>query len=270
MKIRLTSDNVIPKFDLWNNDFEAPEGWIAGSSNKNGSVWQLNELSPINSAYNFELENYFNGLRSYINVYKTARVYGNGTYKPCVSETAITLTNSYQDLSVLATETELNTNGLNQDYTTGTQCFISSLGCYFELETTMMRDNSYSENIEAEPMIVRQKNSKKLVMSEKYNPLSMQLEFILCLEQARAVQSFFNTCLKYGVGFSIEVLEEDLISRAWATETWGKLWGSSGTSAYSSKFHMDLASSNFVEQPISGVVTIPVILQKSEIKYANF
>lgn len=276
MKVRLTSGNIHKNrnFELW--DGTNPVGWFSSASLKNDDVWRINVTDQLYSGTTLNLQDNVANALEYLDVVKGATVKAvssTGTYNN-VSTIDHDLTINYVKHEDVTTALDLGTIGLDRLYTQfgGSDTMdIKDITTFLTMETEMLRFPEYTDQKDFGVLFVQEKNSKRVEITQKYNPANTTLSFLNCLEENEAIRTFFYTCAVYGAGFSVEIWEEQTTGGNWGNIKWSTpKWGGFDSGfGYSKKYYFDIANNSFTEGNTTGKLDINVILQKRELDYGN-
>ena len=275
MKVRLISDNLHQNksFEVW--DGTNPLGWYAINTKRRENLWQIVSDSQLYSARSLVLQGNTTNALNYIDVVKGATVRSDGPglfYN--VSTIPHDLTTNFVTHEDITTALDLNSIGLDRLYDAdivNEVMEIKDITTFLSMETEMLRFPEYSDSKSFSTIIVQEKNSKRLEISQKYNPVRTTLSFLNCLKENEAIRTFFYTCSVYGVGFSVEVWEEQTSGGNWGNVKWGNSkWGGFDSGyGYGKKYHFNIANNNFSESSTNGKLDVNVILQKRDLDYVN-
>jgi hypothetical protein len=278
MKVRLTSDNIHDNKNFKLFDGGNPVNWFvsSGGSKLGESTWNIENTNQLYPARVLKFQGNPNNIENYVTVVKSAtvRAYsGGGTYYNVsgIPRVLTELNRTYEDIS---NPSDLSILGLGRSFVADTPTSvlgIRNVSSFLTMETEMLRLPQFTDNVQIEPLIVQEKNSKRLEVATSYNPLISTLSFLNCLEENLAIKSFFQTLSYYGVGFSVEVWQ--LQSEAsnwggfqWSTPKWGGIAAGYG---YGKKYYFDIANNNFEQASVTGKLDINVIYQKTEAGFGD-
>jgi hypothetical protein len=281
MKVRITSDNIHDNknFELWNGN--NPNCWWAdgSTSNINDQYWSIEASKRLYSSRKLKIQGDTGFASDYIKVVKSGEVLayaGGGSYfnTPSIEHVlpeGIFIYTLYEDLAPIG---DISSVGLDREFIekdSESKLRIKNLATYLTIETNMLRIPAFADNKISTPLIVQEKNSKRLEEATSYNPVSITLSFLNCLEENQAIKAYFQTLSYYGVGFTVEIWELQSEGGNWGNVRWGNSkWGGFNSGyGYGKKYTFDIAGSNFEEASTYGRLDISAILQKTEMGYAN-
>lgn len=273
MKIRLTSNNLYANQDFMLYKTNEPLNWnqsgvlTDGSINEN--IWSIKNSCEIYNNINLSFLDSVSNIFEYLSILKGATVranVGGGSFSNNQADFT-TLTSNF-----VKTETIDNTTNLTKIFSatsTDDEIQIKDFNLQLMLETNVLRIPEYTDDPNIQPIIIKQKNSKKLESFQSYTPVTTTLSFLNCIEETKVLKAFFRTCALYKRGFTVEVWQEDLDTSLWGGIWADSTWGSSGTivGGYSPKYYFDLAGYDYNDNRPTATLDVPVILQKREVGY---
>lgn len=290
MKVRLTSKNLIE-----NSSFElkqainatnvVPMGWyldqslfssVSGvewvQSNNGGHTMEYPEgltfLEPEDINYTAKRANFLN----YVSVIKSATARGEGVYynKPLTPHVLARDYQTFTDIDSTAPESQ------DREYVQGlpsdTGIVIKDISTVLQIETELLRVPNYNYNAGKRVKIQRNDISREMTTESKYQPASTNLDFLRCKDEADALDLFFKTCIRYGVGFEVEAFITPDSAYQWGNFLWGEQqWGGiPAEGAYVKLFTIDMQGYSFNRSSTYGQSSVTGILQLTELNSVEY
>ncbi len=276
MKVRLISENIHTNknFELPDNGIN-PVGWYASSIDTNftsNGYWRMTNSKIAHSATKLTLISPKSTVWNYLTVVKKAEVRGYGSWFNDELEAGASWTlgeNWKNTVDRYNTSTAVTLNRKFNKYINDTDYVeVKNISTQIEIEATALRTPQYQESKNFEKLIIQNKNSKSLEISELYNPISTLLQFKDCNETLDALTTFFKTCLFHNVGFTIEVWAESF-SGDWSEFTFGDGadWGGVTQAGWTYPIKLDIGTVSRSKGSIVSTLDINVILQKQRMNY---
>ena len=268
MKVLLRSQNLLtnPIFEGVLND--TPVGWFVNvKGGVAGGEWTLPDANQtLFYPQDIDFVDETNNFKTYTKVFKSASVKGSGIYRniPSVDRT---LTNEFKTYTDFLGDTNSKLQNRYVEPTTGESVVINNISTYMEIETNMLRLPEFTDDKNIEFHILKTDTSKRLEATRVYKPVSTNFSFILCNKESESLNTFLKTCLKYGVGFELEVFTTRDQVESWGNFQWGNSdWGGFDAAGEWVKFYnVDINDYSINRGSVVSELNISAIIQKSEL-----
>lgn len=271
MRVRLTTDNLLDNsgFDL-QVDTLYPVGWLVEGDNSVmiGKEWRVEGTNTtLYHPQPIEKVNIQPSFYNFVKVFKSAIVRGDGIWQniPSINNTINLNNTEYIDelpFPYLTTENrQFNINDSNS------YAIVSDIKTYMQIETEMLRVPNYNDNKNKRTKVKYTTTGREITSTQKYAPVTSQIEFLSCLDEAQAIDTFFKTCAKYRKGIKVEAWITPEAEESWSNSPWSEtVWSGIPTEgAWFNVFRIDLDGYSFNRSNITGTSTINCIIQKTDL-----
>ena len=278
MKIRLTTGNIHKLFSEYSYNNQ-PIGWLSiqGSDSYENKQWTVTGSSVLQSADAIEgstgdlvinLPAKKHDFYTYCNLIKSITAKGAGSiYNEVPAQQPGILTGTFQKFDrTFFTDDGENLDREYEEDAPGDTVTISNIETILQMETRLLRFPEYEDQRSFKPLIVQEKNGKKLEKSRQYTPFSTQLQFFNCTNEINALNTFFLCCQYYEKPFTVEIYSEE--TQGWGVQAWGTQWGGITSGGYTSKYEFTIKSVKYNANGATSSLNVDVTFQRENKKYA--
>ena len=272
MRVRLISDNLLDNtdFDL-QVDNEYPVGWFIDNNTSTmiGNEWKVDSINTtLYHPQKIEKVDLKDSFYNFVTIKKSATVRGEGYWKniPTVTHTLNLNNQTFIDelpSPYVTTESRwFETNDINS------YVIANDIKTYMELETNMLRVPNYSDNKGKSIKVSYTPTGREITSTRLYQPVSTNISFLTCIDEASAIDTFFKTCAKYRKGVTVQAFLTPSSGQEWGTFEWSNtVWsGIPAEGDWYDVFHIDLNGYRFNPSSVTGGCEVSCLIQKTELR----